>query len=135
MRPRDDVIFHLAVRADERALVRNSMVNQNWGHEERYGGFPIHGTGTFEISVTAEPNHFRVSVNGHPFCTFTYRLSVDLAEFVSVDGQATVESITVEPHFAPSYPIHPPVHPPIHVHPGFPVNHYPPAPPPVILKE
>ena len=58
-----------------------------------------------------------------------------MAEFVSVDGQATVESITVEPHFAPSYPIHPPAHPPIHVHPGFPVNHYPPAPPPVILKK
>ena len=127
LRPRDDVILHLSVRGDERTIVRNTLINQIWGIEERYGGFPIHGTQSFDISVTSEPNHFRVTINGHPFCTFSYRISVHLAEFVSVDGQGTIESITMEPSFHGTYPAHS-TRPPIHVTPGFPVNHYPPAP-------
>lgn len=110
--------------------MRNTQTNQVWGSEERYGGFPIHGVQSFEVTVTAEPNHFRITINGHPFCTFSYRISVHLAEFVSFDGQAAVESVTMEPSFGsnPVYPPVHPIHPPIHVNPGFPVNHYPPAP-------
>lgn len=138
LRPRDDVVFHLAIRGDERAIVRNFFKDQAWGSEERYGGFPIHGTESFEIGITAEPNHFRININNHPFCTFSYRLPIDMAEFISVDGQCSIEYVTSDSSF-PTYPTHPPVpayppvhaHPPIHVSPGFPVTHYPPAPPPM----
>ena len=132
LRPRDDVVFHLAIRGDERAIVRNYFKDQAWGSEERYGHFPIHGTESFEIGITAEPNHFRVNVNNHPFCTYSYRLPIDLAEFISVDGQCSIEYITSDSSYPtyPPVPAHPPVHahPPIHVSPGFPVTHYPPAP-------
>ncbi|KAL7025595.1 hypothetical protein ACKWTF_013555 [Chironomus riparius] len=134
LRPRDDVVFHLAIRGDERAIVRNYFKDQAWGSEERYGGYPIHGTESFEIGITAEPNHFRININNHPFCTYSYRLSVDLAEFISVDGQCSIEYVTSDSAF-PTYPMHPtPAYPPVHAHPpihissGFPVNHYPPAP-------
>lgn len=58
--PSDDINLHLSVRPNEQAIVRNHMVHQVWGPEERYGGCPISYGQPFEILILAENDQFKV---------------------------------------------------------------------------
>lgn len=52
--PRDDLALHFNPRFQERAVVRNSLIMGQWGHEERHGHFPfIPGQG-FELLLLAD---------------------------------------------------------------------------------
>lgn len=52
--------MHLSVRPNEGAIVRNHLVSQIWGDEERYGGCPIQHGQRFEMLILAETNQFKV---------------------------------------------------------------------------
>lgn len=58
--PSDDINLHLSVRPTENAIVRNHMVRQTFGAEERYGGCPIQYSQGFEILILAETEQFKV---------------------------------------------------------------------------
>jgi Galactoside-binding lectin len=142
LQPRDDVMLHLSVRPQENAIIRNHMKNQVWGNEERHGANTIQAHQSFEIAITAEHSMYRIAVNGQHFCTFSHRLPLNLARYVSISGTCTVSYITVDHSGPMATPAHPPVHihHPVHVHhPTFPVppstvhvhHHHPPAPPPM----
>jgi hypothetical protein len=106
----------LSIRPHEHAIVRNHLKDQVWGNEERYGGNPVVANQSFEIAITAEPSHFRISVNSHPFCTFNYRLPIHLAQFISVDGSCSIQYITTDQpvhSFTPAYPVICPPHMPV----------------------
>lgn len=60
LHPSDDINMHLSVRPDERAIVRNHLVHQSWGPEERYNGCPINFGQPFEILILAEVDQFKV---------------------------------------------------------------------------
>lgn len=60
LQPSDDINMHLSVRPNEQAIVRNHMVRQAWGSEERYGGCPIGYGQQFEILILAETEQFKV---------------------------------------------------------------------------
>lgn len=63
--PSDDINLHLSVRPNENAIVRNHMVHQTFGPEERYGGCPINFGQQFEILILAEVEQFKVCGNRH----------------------------------------------------------------------
>jgi hypothetical protein len=133
-------MLHLSVRPQENVIIRNHLKNQVWGNEERHGGNMIQANQSFEIAITAEHSMYRISVNGQHYCTFSHRLPLNLARFVSISGTCTVSYITIDQNG----PIATPAYPPIHVHhptfpvppsaPGYPIHvhhHHPPAPPPM----
>lgn len=60
LNPSDDVNLHLSVRPNEHAIIRNNMVHQGWGAEERHGGCPIGYGQPFEILILAESDQFKV---------------------------------------------------------------------------
>lgn len=60
LQPSDDVNLHLSVRPNEQAIVRNHMVRQSWGPEERLGGCPIGYGQQFEILILAEAEQYKV---------------------------------------------------------------------------
>lgn len=60
LQPLDDVNFHMSVRPNELAIVRNSLMRQTWGPEERQGGCPIGYGQPFEILILAESGQFKV---------------------------------------------------------------------------
>lgn len=116
--PSDDVNLHMSVRPNENAIVRNGMIRQSWGTEERHGGCPI-GYGTqFEILILAETDQFKVwfisfynfkpksnkkkliflqiAVNGRHFCEFRHRMPLSSARFINVSGQVKISSIKLE---------------------------------------
>ena len=131
-------MLHISVRAQENAIIRNTFKNQVWGAEERHGGSPIQAHQSFEIAITAEHSMFRISVNSQHFCTFSHRLPLNLARFISIDGTCTISYITIDQNGAPSMQ---PSYPPIHHHPTYPTapsfpghHHHPgvtPTPPPM----
>lgn len=60
LQPSDDISMHLSVRPNEHAIVRNTLVHQGWGAEERHGGCPIAYGQQFEILILAESDQFKV---------------------------------------------------------------------------
>ncbi|XP_055628501.1 galectin-5-like isoform X2 [Toxorhynchites rutilus septentrionalis] len=141
LNPRDDVLLHISIRPQEGAIVRNTLQNQIWGTEERYGGCPITYGQSFVVSMQLEWDRFKIAINGEHFCTFGNRFPNRQVQFVSVDGNCTIDYITMErgttiTHGSPvviSNPgmiaVCPPYIPPQPYHPSGSVL-YPPAPPP-----
>lgn len=111
--PRDDVLLHISVRPQENVIVRNHLKNQVWGAEERYGGNPIQAHQSFEFAITAEHSQYRIVLNGQHFCTFSHRLPLNLARYVSISGTCSIQYITIDqtgyvvvPPSTPHYPVH-----------------------------
>lgn len=96
LNPRDDVVLHLSIRPNEAVVVRNTLQNQVWGAEERYGGCPIAYGQLFDVLVLAEANQWKIAINGNHFCTFNHRLPVHTARYVSVSGSCVIHAITAE---------------------------------------
>lgn len=140
LNPRDDVTLHISIRPNEAVVVRNTLQNQVWGAEERYGGCPIHYGQSFDVLVLVEVNQYKIAINGSHFCTFNHRQSVHSARFVSISGSCVIHSITTEMDTAGSglpYPGAGSVHPPPYTPPSYPPNSSigfvpvaPPMPPP-----
>lgn len=147
LNPRDDVVLHLSIRPNEAVIVRNTLQNQVWGAEERYGGCPIAYGQQFDVLVLAEVNQWKIAINGNHFCTFSHRLPVHSARYVSISGGCVIHSITAEMDTgaagaaggaAPPYPgtvpggPHPPPYVPPYVPPhGGPSIGFAPVPPPM----
>jgi len=117
LRPCDDINLHLSVRPSEHVIVRNHMVRQIWGTEERYGNCPISQGQFFEILILAETNAFKVAINGTHFCEFVHRIPLNRAQYVAINGDGlTIHSIVLEGDVASA----PPMPPPSYVHDPFP---------------
>lgn len=145
LNPRDDVVLHISIRPNESAIVRNTLQNQVWGTEERWGGCPIAYGQVFDVLVLAEVNQWKIAINGNHHSTFSHRLPVHTAQYVSVSGGCVIHSITAEMDSAPGtggvappYPgtvpggPHPPPYMPPYVPPhGGPTIGFTPVPPPM----
>lgn len=105
--PRDDVLLHLSIRLDKNVIVRTHLENQNWGPEERDGSCPISRGQFLEMLILAQNDCFKVAINGQHFCEFNHRLPLSSAQFVYIDGELTIESITLEGDVPPSAPLMP----------------------------
>lgn len=56
----DDINMHLSIRPTENAIVRNHFQQDAWGHEERFGGFPIQIRRPFTILILTQNDCFKV---------------------------------------------------------------------------
>ncbi|GAB0089503.1 Galectin [Sergentomyia squamirostris] len=123
LRPRDDVGIHLSVRPHDHTVVRNTMVNNIWQTEERHGGCPLRPGQSFDILILAEYSCYKVAINGAHFCAFNHRMSLARMQYISIDGEVTVQSITQEGDTSGHVPIMP-----VHAVPANAVPVYPPMP-------
>lgn len=94
--PRDDVALHMSVRPSENIIVRNHLVNHVWGTEERFGGCPIRPGQHFDLLILAEHAAWKIAVNNQHFCLFNHRVSVTKAQYISMDGDCRIDSISLE---------------------------------------
>ena len=59
--PRDDIALHVNARFEENCIVRNSLMYQNWGDEERQPNFmPLQRGVNFEILILCEQAEYKV---------------------------------------------------------------------------
>ncbi|CRK93063.1 CLUMA_CG006517, isoform A [Clunio marinus] len=100
-----DIIFHISVRPQESAIIRNHFSYGSWGHEERDGPF-ARAFETFEMTITVENDCYRLALNGIEIGAFLHRLPLQLSQFIHVHGDATIDHILLENGYHHSSGIH-----------------------------
>ncbi|XP_014000220.1 galectin-3 isoform X1 [Salmo salar] len=75
----NDIAFHLNPRFNDggkQAVVRNTMVGECWGKEERQtqGGFPFMAGQSFEMKILVTFEEYKVAVNGAQLFEFKHRI-------------------------------------------------------------
>lgn len=69
-------------------MVRNSLINREWGIEERElsQSFPFKKNKDFELIIKPDKDHFKVILNGTNLIDYYYRLSLDDINNVEIAG-------------------------------------------------
>uniref|UniRef100_A0A8C0J0S1 Galectin n=1 Tax=Chelonoidis abingdonii TaxID=106734 RepID=A0A8C0J0S1_CHEAB len=94
-----DIAFHFNPRFTEEntpVIVCNSMIQNNWGKEERIAPrFPFEAGKPFKIHILCETDHFKVAVNDAHLLHFNYRLK-NLNEITTlcISGDISLTSVT-----------------------------------------
>ncbi|TRY54125.1 hypothetical protein DNTS_031167 [Danionella cerebrum] len=70
---RNEIAFHYNPRFDENVVVRNTKQKEKWGAEERFGGLPFHRGQPFQLTISCNPQHYNVFVNGMQAHTYKHR--------------------------------------------------------------
>lgn len=86
-----DIPFHFSARFHNENIVRNSLIEQAWGEEEVEENLlsspnPIISGWDFKVYILAGDERFHVAVNEQPFCTYNYRLPLDMIHAIQVLG-------------------------------------------------
>ncbi|KAG9478235.1 hypothetical protein GDO78_013305 [Eleutherodactylus coqui] len=108
-----DIAFHFNPRFDGKdRVVFNTFQSGSWGGEEKKkDGFPFHKGKHFELVFFINPACFQVNVNGSPFYEFQHRIPLERVESVQVEGDVTIQSLSIVgggggggPMTTPSFP-------------------------------
>ncbi|XP_068198875.1 galectin-8-like [Antennarius striatus] len=91
-----DIAFHLNPRLKDGVLVRNSLLSECWGPEERaLGPFPFAPDQYFEIIILCEAQQFRVAVNGRHQLEYKHRVQ-DLSRLTRLEVSGDVALLDVQ---------------------------------------
>lgn len=89
--------LQVSIRYNEAAIVRNAMIDNVWGKEERDGDFPLLKDEIFDLTIINEEPSFQIFLNGKPFATFAHRGSPSDIETLEIDGNVVLHSVTINP--------------------------------------
>ncbi|PZC78686.1 hypothetical protein B5X24_HaOG217246 [Helicoverpa armigera] len=85
-----DVAFHLNPRFDHMAVVRNTLIDEEWGEEERTGGIPLSRGEDFDMLIVCDIRCWKVSINGQHFCEYNHRIEYDRITHLVVFGDVKI---------------------------------------------
>lgn len=96
-----DIPFHFSVRLPDNNIRRNSFVDKQWGVEEVEENLtsslmPFSAGSKFKVYILVGDEKFHVSINEKPFCTYKYRLPLNLIRVIHVGRD--VEKISQVDH-------------------------------------
>ncbi|XP_076024002.1 galectin-9-like isoform X2 [Genypterus blacodes] len=90
------VALHYNPRLSENTVVRNAMMMNQWGTEERGGSMPFQRGGAFTLTICCEQHAFRVVVNGMQAHSFNHRYTeVSDITGLEIDGDVTLTSVVI----------------------------------------
>lgn len=103
LNPRDNLALHLSPCFTPPRVIRNSLQNGVWGLEEAWGnGSIVSPHQPFEIIILAEPDQFKIAINGAHYCEFRHRIPYQQITHLTIDGDVDIERISVtSSSFAP----------------------------------
>jgi hypothetical protein len=93
--PSGDTDLHFNPRFNERAVVMNSMLRGAWGAEERaQAPFPFTPGAPTQMMILAEPNQFKIAVNGAHYTQFNLRNpNLQAIQCAEIEGDVTNATI------------------------------------------
>lgn len=91
----NDIAFHFNPRYNDGApyVCKNNRKGGAWGGEERDSSNPINRGSFFDILILAEPNEFKIAVNGAHFTSFARRNDFNDGNHLNVEGDVIVHAI------------------------------------------
>ncbi|XP_041097241.1 galectin-9-like isoform X2 [Polyodon spathula] len=92
------IAFHLNPRLDEGTVVRNSLLGEQWGPEERKlpAGMPFARGQAFMMAIVCESHRYSVSVNGKHCFDFNHRVSqLQQIDVLEISGDVTLTAVQV----------------------------------------
>ncbi|KAB5543290.1 hypothetical protein PHYPO_G00077370 [Pangasianodon hypophthalmus] len=96
LRYNSGIAFHFNPRFNENVVVRNSLMKECWGHEERSGGMPFYRGQQFTVNITCDTQCYRITVNGIQMFTYNHRhFLLQQIDILEVEGNISVSSVTV----------------------------------------
>lgn len=105
LNPRDDLALHLSPCFTPPRVIRNSLRHNAWGLEEAWGnGSILNPHQPFEIMLLAEPDQFKIAINGMHYCEFKHRIPYQEISHLTIDGDVDIHriSITAGPQSQPN---------------------------------
>uniref|UniRef100_A0A915NNE0 Galectin n=1 Tax=Meloidogyne floridensis TaxID=298350 RepID=A0A915NNE0_9BILA len=72
LRKNGDIALHFNPRFDEKAIVRNSLIANEWGNEEREGKLPLEKGIGFDLKIVNEEYAFQIFLNEERFCSYAH---------------------------------------------------------------
>ncbi|KAK6735218.1 hypothetical protein RB195_018411 [Necator americanus] len=102
-----DIALHFNPRFDEKAkgficgkikpgcVIRNSLVNGEWGNEEREGKNPFEKGVGFDLEVKNEEYAFQIFVNGERFASYAHRIDPHEIGGLQIHGDVELTGIQI----------------------------------------
>jgi hypothetical protein len=90
------ILFHLAPRFNEKAIVRNSKIGDTWDKEEREGKFVLEKKKSFDIIIANESYAFQVYIDGHHYCAFAHRADPNAGAGLQIQGDVELQGVHVK---------------------------------------
>lgn len=86
-----DIPLHLSIQFHSETIARNSLIEHAWGDEEVDENLmaspnPIIPGWDFRILIMTGDDRFHISINDQPYCTYNYRLPVEVINAISITG-------------------------------------------------
>nr|XP_028597906.1 galectin-4 [Podarcis muralis] len=90
-----DTVLHINPRMNERAVVRNSFLNGQWGREERELSVnPFQAGQYFDLSIRCGNQRFKVFANGQPLFNYNHRYqNFQRIDTLEIDGDVELSYI------------------------------------------
>ncbi|KAI1721945.1 galactoside-binding lectin domain-containing protein [Ditylenchus destructor] len=90
-----DIALHFNPRFDEKAIVRNSLISNEWGNEEREGKIPLEKGIGFDLKIVNEEYAFQIFLNEERFCTYAHRLEPHDLHGLQIGGDVEISGIQI----------------------------------------
>jgi hypothetical protein len=92
-----DIFLHFNPRISESSVAMNSLQGGSWGQEQRAQAPSPFSAGTaFSMMILAEPNQFKIAVNGNHFTEFQNRNpNLQAIQWVETEGDVSGVQINV----------------------------------------
>ncbi|GMT16903.1 hypothetical protein PFISCL1PPCAC_8200, partial [Pristionchus fissidentatus] len=102
-----DIALHFNPRFDEKIrdtvvmetnrsaqhIIRNSLINHEWGNEEREGKNPLEKGALLDLEIKNEEYAFQILINGERFCSYAHRLEPYELNGLQIGGDVEIHGI------------------------------------------
>jgi len=95
LRKNGDIALHFNPRFDEKHIIRNSLINNEWGNEEREGKLPLEKGVGFDLKIVNEEYAFQIFLNEDRYATFAHRLEPHDLNGLQIGGDVEITGIQI----------------------------------------